>query len=55
MAYVITKGCIECGRCMRECPEEAIYKGTGTSVIDPNKCIDCGICRGRMSSGTDRS
>jgi ferredoxin len=46
MAHVITKGCIECGRCKRECPEKAIYKGINTSVIDPNRCTDCGACVG---------
>ncbi len=46
MAYVITKGCIECLLCNRECPEKAIYSGHGTSVIDPNKCSDCATCVG---------
>lgn len=44
MAHVITKGCIECGRCIRECPDKAIYKAFRTSAIDPNKCNDCGSC-----------
>ncbi len=44
MAYKISDECIECGACAEGCPAEAISKGDGKYVIDPEKCIDCGAC-----------
>ena len=53
---VITDGCIGCGKCMRNCPAEAINQTnivtkelkTGVKLykheIDPHKCIKCGAC-----------
>jgi len=29
---------------MEQCPVDAIYEGLSMSYIDPNKCIDCGVC-----------
>jgi ferredoxin len=26
------------------CPEDAISEGEESYVIDPEKCIDCGLC-----------
>ena len=37
--------CRACGRCVRACPKEAIYKvPDGYYVIDQDKCIRCGAC-----------
>ena len=46
MAYVIAKGCIECGRCIRVCSFEGIRKRYRTSIIDPDKCTGCEACVG---------
>ena len=44
MAYVITGKCIECGKCEKECPKDAIYHSCGEFVIIKRKCIECGRC-----------
>lgn len=37
--------CIQCGKCARECPEQAISQNAkGTYTIDKKKCIACGKC-----------
>ncbi len=44
MAYKIRNYCLGCHYCALECPVEAIhYKGTKYE-IDPEKCIECGLC-----------
>lgn len=44
MAYIITSGCIECGKCEKECPKDAIYQTCGQYAIVPRRCIECGKC-----------
>lgn len=41
MAMKIIDGCISCGVCVPECPSEAIRKGKGIYVIDPDLCTEC--------------
>ena len=43
MAYTITETCVECGKCVPECPVDAIAKGSPYK-IDEQKCVDCGVC-----------
>ena len=49
--------CIGCGKCISECPENAISRiaskepGGFEYVVDANKCIGCGICAGICPSG----
>lgn len=47
-SYIVTnlcKGCIA-QPCMSNCPKSAINRGpTGQAVIDPDKCVGCGICK----------
>lgn len=43
MAYRITETCVACGKCIPECPVNAISEGKPYK-IDPQKCIDCGAC-----------
>ncbi len=36
--------CVGCGRCQPYCPTEAIYFEEIKSVIDQEKCYECGTC-----------
>lgn len=50
MPHVVTEKCIGelYAACIQVCPTEAIhagkYKGQDFMVIDPETCIDCGVC-----------
>lgn len=46
MTYVITEACIKCKftDCVQVCPVDCFHEGENMLVIDPEKCIDCGIC-----------
>ncbi len=37
-------GCIGCGICVKNCPNQAISVVDNHAVIDYEKCIGCGIC-----------
>lgn len=41
MANKITEGCISCGVCEPECPNDAIFKGDDIYEIDPALCTEC--------------
>jgi len=39
------KVCIQCGKCARECPQEAITQNAkGVYMISKAKCVGCGKC-----------
>jgi len=40
---IITESCIECGKCKKVCPFDAISEGT-PYVINPKLCDECGNC-----------
>jgi NAD-dependent dihydropyrimidine dehydrogenase PreA subunit len=46
MAYVITSPCIDVkdGACQVACPVECIYEGGRMMYIQPDECINCGLC-----------
>ena len=50
MAHVITQKCLgeQYGSCALVCPVDCIhpgdYKGEPFMIIDPDTCIDCGLC-----------
>ena len=46
MTYVVTDACIKCKYmdCVEVCPVECFYEGEVMLVINPNECIDCGVC-----------
>lgn len=50
MAYVITQKCLgeQYATCVSSCPVDCMYPGTYQGkpfmVIDPEICIDCGLC-----------
>ena len=46
MTYVVTDACIRCKYmdCVEVCPVDCFYEGDNMLVINPNECIDCGVC-----------
>jgi ferredoxin len=46
MAYVVTDACIKCKYtdCVDVCPVSCFHEGELMLVIDPEVCIDCGVC-----------
>lgn len=46
MAFVVTEPCIKCKYtdCVSVCPVACFHDGANMVVIDPDECIDCGVC-----------
>ena len=46
MTYVITDACIDVKdkACLAACPVDCIYEGGRTLYIQPDECINCGLC-----------
>ncbi|KQS71092.1 ferredoxin [Methylobacterium sp. Leaf361] len=46
MTYVVTENCIRCKYtdCVEVCPVDCFYVGETMLVINPDECIDCGVC-----------
>ncbi|HEY3333409.1 MAG TPA: ferredoxin family protein [Capsulimonadaceae bacterium] len=46
MPYVIAEPCIAVKdkACVAVCPVDCIHEGEDQLFIDPNECIDCGLC-----------
>ncbi len=46
MTYVVTDDCIACKftDCVEVCPVDCFYEGENMLVINPEECIDCGVC-----------
>ncbi len=46
MAFVVTEKCIRCKYqdCVEVCPVDCFYEGENMLVINPDECIDCGVC-----------
>lgn len=46
MTYVVTESCIKCKHtdCVEVCPVDCFYEGPNFLVINPDECIDCGVC-----------
>lgn len=47
MTYVVTENCIKCKHtdCVSACPVDCFYEGPNFLVINPDECIDCGVCQ----------
>ncbi len=41
--FLITEGCIGCGKCRRGCPQQCIKEGTPYE-IQQEHCLHCGLC-----------
>ena len=46
MTYVVGESCIKCKLmdCVEVCPVDCFYEGENMLVINPDECIDCGVC-----------
>jgi len=46
MTYVVVENCIKCKYmdCVEVCPVDCFYEGENFLVINPDECIDCGVC-----------
>lgn len=46
MAFVVADNCILCKHtdCVEVCPVDCFYEGPNFLVINPDECIDCGLC-----------
>jgi len=46
MTFVVTDVCILCKYtdCVEVCPVDCFYEGENMLVINPDECIDCGVC-----------
>ncbi|MDA0938839.1 MAG: ferredoxin family protein [Proteobacteria bacterium] len=46
MTYVVNEKCIKCKYtdCVEVCPVDCFKEGPNMLIIDPEECIDCGVC-----------
>lgn len=46
MTYIVTENCIQCKYtdCVDVCPVDCFHEGPNFLAINPDECIDCGVC-----------
>jgi ferredoxin len=46
MTHLVTENCINCKHtdCVSVCPVDCFYEGENFLSINPDECIDCGVC-----------
>ena len=46
MTYVVTDACVKCKYtdCVEVCPVDCFHEHDDMVVINPQTCIDCGVC-----------
>jgi ferredoxin len=46
MTHVVTEACIRCKYtdCVEVCPVDCFHEGPNFLTINPDDCIDCGVC-----------
>ena len=47
MTFLVTENCIKCKHtdCVDVCPVDCFHEGPNFLAIDPDECIDCGVCQ----------
>ena len=47
MTYLVNDDCANCKHmtCVEVCPVDCFYEGENMLVINPDECIDCGVCQ----------
>lgn len=53
MTYIVDGACIRCKYqdCVSVCPVDCFFEGPDFLVIDPDQCIDCGVCEPECPAG----
>lgn len=53
MTYFVNDKCIKCKYtdCVEVCPVDCFYEGENMLVINPDECIDCGVCEPECPAG----
>ena len=53
MTYLVTDNCVKCKHmdCVEVCPVDCFYEGENFLVINPDECIDCGVCVSECGPG----
>lgn len=46
MTHLVTENCIKCKHtdCVIVCPVDCFHEGPNFLAINPDECIDCGVC-----------
>jgi len=46
MTYLVTDNCVQCKHttCISVCPVDCFYEADNFLAINPDECIDCGVC-----------
>ena len=46
MTFLVTDNCIKCKHtdCVDVCPVDCFHEGPNFLAINPDECIDCGVC-----------
>jgi len=46
MTYLVTDNCVQCKHtdCVSVCPVDCFYEADNFLAINPDECIDCGVC-----------
>jgi ferredoxin len=46
VTYLVTENCIKCKHtdCVDVCPVDCFHESPNFLAIDPDECIDCGVC-----------
>ena len=52
MTFVVTDKCVRCKYtdCVVVCPVDCFHEGPNLLVIDPEECIDCGLCESECAA-----
>ena len=45
VAIITVDECVGCGKCVDECPADAItLNGENIAIVQVSECLDCGAC-----------
>ena len=57
MTYLVDDKCIKCKYtdCVSVCPVDCFYEGENFLAINPDECIDCGVCEPECPAGAIRA